>query len=120
MKRTVATVAVILALLACSTWLKPHTPRIPGVVVIHAQQLPLNKTLTWDANPAGDGVLNYVVRLDGVVIGSPVGITQAVTFTTTGAHTLTVVAVNAWGESAPATLAVNVVVPGSPGNLRFQ
>jgi hypothetical protein len=120
MKRTVAAVAVILALLACSTWLKPHAPKIPGVVVIHAQQMPVNRTLTWDANPAGDNVLNYVVRLDGVVIGSPVGITQAVTFTTTGAHTLTVVAVNAWGESAPTTLSINVVAPAQPVGLRIQ
>lgn len=91
-----------------------------GVVVVHAQTLPATKTLAWDANPAGDGVINYVVKLDTVTIGTPAGLTQAVTFTTAGMHTLTVAAVNTWGTGPATTLNVNVVVPGNPNNLRLQ
>ena len=120
MKRTLIATAVILALVACATFLRPGKPHLPGVVVIHAQSLPITKTLTWDPNAASDGVLNYVVRLDGTVIGSPTGTTQVFTIVAAGAHTLTVVAVNMWGDSLPATLAVDVRVPGAPGGLRIQ
>lgn len=92
----------------------------PGEITIYAQTLPVVKTVAWDANPASDAVTNYVVRLDGAIIGSPTGTTQAVTFTTAGAHTVAVRAVNLWGESPDTTLAVNVVIPAKPANIRIQ
>ena len=73
MKKTIIATAVILALVAAASFLRPSKPHL-GVVTIHAQSVPITKTLTWDANPAADGVLNYVVRLDTVVVGSPVGL----------------------------------------------
>ena len=92
----------------------------PLVVTLHAQTLPATKTLAWDANAASDGVTNYVVALDATTVGSPTGTTQPITFTTAGSHTLTLRAQNVWGLSPPATLVVNVVVPGTPANLRLQ
>lgn len=88
-----------------------------AVVTLEAQSLPVTKTVAWDANPASDNVTNYVVRLDGVIIGSPTATSMPFTVTTAGAHTLSVTAVNLWAESAPGTLAFNVVVPGRSTNL---
>jgi len=88
-----------------------------AVVTVEAQSLPVTKTVAWDANPVTDNVTNYVVRLDGVVIGSPTATSMLFTVTTAGAHTLSVTAVNLWAESAPGTLAFNVVVPGRSTNL---
>lgn len=64
-----------------------HVPPMPGVLVVNAQTLPATKTATWTANPAADQVTKYTVRLDGSVVGSPTGTSQAVTFATGGAHT---------------------------------
>jgi PKD repeat protein len=64
--------------------------------------------------------VNYTVSLDGVVVGTPTGTSQTVTFPTAGNHTLTLTATNTFGTSAPATLTVNVIVPGKPANLRLQ
>lgn len=90
------------------------------ITVIHAQSLPKTVTLAWDANPPSDGVTNYVVRLDGVIVGSPTGTTQNCTITTAGLHVFAVRAVNIWAESPDATLTVNVVVPGKPTGLKLQ
>lgn len=87
-------------------------------VVIHAQSLPITKTFTWDANPPADGVLNYTVALDGVTVGSPTGITQAVIFTTVGAHVVSVTATNMWGTGPATSLSVNVTLPSAPKNLK--
>lgn len=92
----------------------------PGVTTIFAQTLPVTRTLTWDPNPVDEMVTNYVVRLDGVIIGSPTGVEQPFTVSSSGAHVLTVVAVNAWGESIPASLTINVVVPGAVKNVRIK
>jgi hypothetical protein len=121
MKRYVILFAV-LAAIACVTLIGPPSPVvIPGVTVtLEAQSLPIARTVVWDANPVTDFVTNYVVRLDGVVIGSPTGTTQPISITSAGPHTVTVVAVNLWGESAPGSFTFNVVVPGQPANLRFQ
>lgn len=93
------------------------------VLVLHAQSFPLVKTLAWDA-PTVDATHgaaeSYVVRLDGTILGSPTVPTQSVTFQTGGAHTLTVVAVNAWGTSPPATVSVNIIGPGTPANLSIH
>ena len=120
MKKTLLFVAVILALIACATFIKPGPLPFPGVLTIEAQSLPISKTVAWDANAASDGVTNYVVRLDGTVIGSPTGTSQPFTITTAGAHTVAVRAVNLWGESVDATLAFNVVLAARPANVRIQ
>jgi hypothetical protein len=121
MKRYVILFAV-LAAMACATFLRPSAPGgLPGgMAVLVAQSLPFSGTLAWDANQASDEVTHYVVRQDGVVIGQPTGTTQAVTITTAGPHTWTIVAVNFWASSAPLTYSRNVTVPGVPGNPRFQ
>ena len=113
MKRFVL-VALVCAAAACAVLIRP------GVLLVNAQTLPAVKTLSWDPNPVGDAVTNYVVTLDGVTIGSPTVPSQSVTFTTVGAHTITLVAVNVWGSGSPATLAVTVVVPAKPVNMRLQ
>ena len=78
-------------------------------------------TLAWDdATAVADGVTNYVVTLDGVVVASPTALSQPVTFTTLGTHTLTVAAVNLFGTSPAATLVVLVRVPSNPANPRLQ
>jgi hypothetical protein len=105
----------ILAVVACATFWPRAT-----VWTVYAQTLPITKTVAWDANPAGDGVLSYTVQLDGVTVGSPTVTTQTVTFTTAGAHVLRVSATNQWGVSGYTTLTVNVVVPANPANLRLQ
>lgn len=90
------------------------------VFTVYAQSLPITKTFAWDANPVGDAVTSYTVRLDGTVVGNPSGLTQAFTINTTGAHALTLTATNIWGTSAPTTLNFNVVLPSSPSNGRIQ
>lgn len=90
----------------------------PAVVVLHAQTLPITKTLVWDASVPTEQVTNYVVKLDGVTIGSPTSPSQVFTITSPGPHTLSVSAVNPWGSSTDATLAINVVLPSRPNNLR--
>ena len=95
-------------------------PPLPGEVTIIAQQLPIARTVLWDANAPADAVTNYVVRLDTVVVGSPVGTSQPITITALGTHVVSVVAVNLWGTSAATTLTINVVAPAQPVNLRLQ
>ena len=76
MRQTVLMLVIVAGLVACvSFW-----PR-GSVLVIHAQSLPITKTLVWDANPVGDAVTGYTVRLDGIVIGSPTLPSQAFTVT---------------------------------------
>jgi hypothetical protein len=119
MKKGAITVGIILLILTGISLL-PKPPSISGVIVVHAQSLPKNVTLAWDANPVSDGVTNYVVRLDGVIVGSPTGTTQACVITTAGLHVFAVRAVNLWAESPDATLTVNVVVPNKPTGLKLQ
>jgi hypothetical protein len=121
MKRTLLITSVLLAVVACATFLKPSAPVVGKLVTIHAQSLPIMRTVAWDANPASDNVTMYVVRLDGVVVGAAVtGTTHPITITAAGPHTVAVRAVNLWGESPDAVLNFNVVVPGAPSGLRFQ
>lgn len=92
----------------------------PGTVVLKAQSLPITKTIAWDANPSIDGVIDYTVRLNGIVVGTPTTTTsQAVTFTTQGPQTITVTARNTWGTGPAGTLNVDVRVPGAPTNIRI-
>ena len=91
--------------------------------LVFAQALPATKTLAWDASVVDathSAADNYIVRLDGTIIGSPTSTTQSVTFATIGLHTLTVTANNTWGTSAAASLTVLVAVPNTPGNPRIQ
>lgn len=121
MKRTLIALS-LLAVLACvATLAPPSSPLGRRSIVLIAQTLPVTKTIAWDdATAAADGVTNYTVTLDGTVVGSPTGLTQAVTFTTAGVHTVTVTATNIWGTSGPATLSITVKVPGNPANVRLQ
>ena len=107
-----------LALSMFCTHLPPVT--LPGVITIYAQTLPVTRTAVWTPNAASDAVTNYTVRLDGTTVGSPTAATQSVTFTTLGAHTVTVTATNIWGTSGPLTLTVNVVAPSTPTGLVIQ
>ena len=116
MKSALIVTAVVVALVAGASFIGGGS----GVVTLRAQTLPIQRTVAWDANPAGDGVTNYVVRLDGVVVGSPTGTTQAISITALGAHAVSVAAVNTWAESAPAVLNINVVGPGKPTGLKIQ
>jgi hypothetical protein len=119
MQRSLIVVAMLFVFVACASfWPKP--PALSGVVTIEAQTLPIARTVAWDANAASEAVTNYVVRLDGVVIGSPTGTTQAISITTLGVHVVAVRAVNVWGESVDATLTINVVAPSKPAGLRLQ
>jgi len=108
MKRAVLLLVLTLACIAVSC---------SPFVTLEAQSLPITRTVAWDANAASDNVTHYVVRLDGVIIGSPTTTSMLFTVTTVGAHTLSVVAVNLWDSSAPTTLAFNVVVPSRSANL---
>lgn len=95
----------------------------PLEVRLEAQSLPLTVTYTWNpsvVDATHTAPNNYVFRLDGVIIGSPTGVTQVVTFNTAKKYTLSVVAVNDWGTSGPLTLIVDVFVPNDPTNLRKQ
>lgn len=113
MKKKFILLTIVLAI-ACSVAIRN------GMVTIRAQSLPVTRTLAWDANAASDNVINYTVTLDSVGIGNPTGTTQSVVFTTIGVHTLTVTATNSFGTSLPATLSVNVIIPGRPANPRLQ
>jgi hypothetical protein len=119
MKRSLLFTTIMLVIVACATFL-PKPPALSGVITIEAQSLPIALTVAWDANAASENVTNYVVRLDGVVIGSPTGTTQAISITTLGVHVVAVRAVNQWAESVDATLTINVVAPAKPANLRLQ
>jgi len=61
-----------------------------------------------------------LMRINGVILGSPTTTTQTWVVTAAGTYTVAVRAVNLWAESPDATLTVNVVVPGRPANVRIQ
>ena len=115
--RTLVFALAVVLLAACAIW----PPSNSGLfVTIEAQSLPIARTVLWDANATSDAITNYVVRLDNTIVGSPVGTSQPITITTLGTHTVSVVAVNLWGTSAPTTLTINVVAPAQVVNLRLQ
>lgn len=108
------TMLAIMALIFCA-----H----PTLVVIHAQSLPVTKTVSWDASivdATHSAPANYVVKLDGVTIGSPTSLSQPFTISTPGAHALALTAVNTWGTSAPSTLNFTVSVPNLPTSLQIN
>ena len=117
MKRTVLIGLVTITLLGLFTYFNQGR----GIVVIHAQSLPITKTVAWDPNPAADNVTQYNLGLDAgprTAILAPVT-TGTVIFTTTGLHTIRLNAQNMWGMSPDATLTVNVIVPATPSGLRL-
>lgn len=116
LKRWFVTILIV-GTMACAS-LFPKAPHMGNMVVtLEAQTLPINKTLGWNAQANTD---SFIVKLDGTQIGTPTGITQAVTITTLGSHTFSVAAVNIWGQSSPTTLTVNVISPNAPAGLNIQ
>ncbi len=92
-----------------------------GILVVHAQSLPLTKTVTWDANPPSDAVTSYSLWVDTgavTIVLAPLT-TGSVTFTSAGIHVVHATATNIWGTSPEATLTVNILVPSKPTNLRL-
>ncbi|MCR4375638.1 MAG: hypothetical protein NUW22_12395 [Acidobacteria bacterium] len=115
MKRNLLIVLALLVALACASLFRGRG------VTVYAQSLPITKTVAWDqTDEATAGVLNWTVRLDGTIVGSPTVKEQAITLATVGAHTVTVTATNLWGVSSPATLTFTVVLAAAPGNVRIQ
>jgi hypothetical protein len=96
-------------------------------VLLHAQ-LPDTMTAIWDANPAGDSVVNYSVYVDGNNVANPTTPSSPFTLSTVGAHTVWVTATNNLGNISPASAstivdctAAGCVVrpPAAPTGLRF-
>lgn len=116
----------LLTLIACATFAPVQFS--PSTIVIHAQTLPITRTLAWTQTDAiTANVTSYRVVLDAATPISvlpcapdPATCQQPLTFTTAGAHTVTVVAVGLWGDSATASLAVNVVLPGKATSLTIK
>ncbi len=82
--------------------------------------------LTWDPNPASEGVITYSVNYDGIEQNS-----QAISCTsvqcqivigqvTSGLHNCQVFAANTWGTSPPSGITFTVALPTPPANLRVQ
>ena len=91
------------------------------IFTVYAQSLPVTKTAAWNANPVSDAVINYTLRLDGIVVNNNItSTTQQFTITTAGAHVLTLTATNQWGTSPATTLNFNVVIPAAPAGLSIQ
>lgn len=77
--------------------------------------------LAWDANPASDGVVSYVVY-EAVAKGAPIVVATSTTTTATldaapGPHTYYVTARNEW-ESAPSNSVSTNAQPGKPTGLK--
>ncbi|MBB5872670.1 chitodextrinase [Allocatelliglobosispora scoriae] len=100
------------------------TPVDTDVPTVPANLISTGKTqttisLSWSPSTDSSGIANYLVRQNGVLVGTPTG----TTFTATGltantAYTFTVAAVdppgNASGQSAPLTVTTSPVTPGNP------
>lgn len=94
------------------------------------QTLPVQKTLAWtQPDGATAEVSQYTVTQDGVgkVIAAnvacptdPTVCSAAVTITSLGSHTWSVVATNAYGDSLPTSITKLVSSPGKSGNLTIK
>ena len=85
-----------------------------------AQSLPVTRTVEWDASPAADNTIDYTVTFDGVVVGTTANTSLPVTFSSLGAHTLTVTARNVWGTGPAGVLNVVVSAPGAATGIRIR
>lgn len=97
-----------------------------SIETLEAQTLPLAAHVIWSPNAATEAVTSYRVTLDGgtpVVVPAsactPTDCSVAVTITTLGPHTASVVAIADWAESAPATVTVNVSQPNAPKGVKL-
>lgn len=112
---------LIFAVCCLGAWSCPSSPSLG--VTVEAQTLPVTKLLVWDPYPPTQMITSFTVTLDGTVIAQPTNFSNPgvnVTFTTAGAHTITVTAFNIWGGSSAAQLDVNVVLPSKPTGLKLQ
>ena len=90
------------------------------LVAGEAQSLPVTRTVEWDASPAADQTIDYTVTFDGVVVGTTSSTSLPVTFSSLGAHTLTVTARNVWGAGPAGVLNVVVSAPGAATGIRIR
>jgi hypothetical protein len=115
MKRTVATVAVILALLACST---PALAQVPS---------PTPGTVKIGFDHDGINTDGYALIVDGTratvtptCAGTPRTCTIPFPALTPGTHTFVIAAFNAAGEATSTPVSwVVFVKPGDPTNVRI-
>lgn len=80
---------------------------------------PLSATVSWDALPATDGVLNYNVTLNGALVGSPTTTSLVISVPAAGTYLVGVSAVNQWGENTPTTVSVKINTPGQIVNIKI-
>jgi len=113
--------ALLIILAACAATIMPG-----GVTVVEAQTLPSTKTLEWTPNDPAEQVQSYVATYDGValpqILTESCTTTCSVPFTITsqGPHTLTVKAVNQWGEGPIASLDINVQLPKGVTGVKIK
>lgn len=89
----------------------PSAPYIQGGVDAgKARTVPALKMLSWDANDASEGVVAYMVTVNGTRLGDTDGLTMPITFPSFGIYNLAVMAINNKAEiSIPATLNYTLV-----------
>ena len=99
---------------------------IACIATLEAQSFPLTVHAEWNPNPATEEVSSYQVSFNGgapliVVATSCTSICKSTDFTVqvAGPASVTVVAVNQWGSSAPATASVVISVPGKSSNVKI-
>lgn len=123
MKKLLLLSLLLLTSISCSS--------INPFITIEAQTLPITKTLFWNQ---GDLITAFIndftvqqdttsqVHVDPTTCQqvSPFLCSTSVTIATLGQHTFTVIAYNAFAQSVPATLTINVVQPGKSSNLKIQ
>lgn len=84
------------------------------------------KFIAWDPNPATDNVAYYTMTFDGTAYSIPpdidpsCGCIQKSIGITSGSHTVSVTATNAWGTGLPLTLTFNANSAAKVTNLRIR
>jgi hypothetical protein len=114
----ILTALALLALVAACSVIVPSAPTLPGVPILYAQTFPSSHTLVWTPPPAnGD---SYIVKLDGVTVGTPTVPTQVITIPTSGPHVITVQSVSViWGAGGIGTYNFAASVPVAPTAFGF-
>lgn len=119
MKRLALLLGFALLLVFCA----PGIPVLTPIATIEAQSFPVTVHAEWSLNPAGDNVTSYSVTLDGgtpttvqPVLNAACSCVKSGTFSIadSSAHSVSVVAVNQWGQSAPLALAFQVKIAAVP------